>query len=731
MARLATVIVPPLDKPLTYLVPESVTIAVGYYVVVPLGGRQAYGFVIALEDKVPDRALKEIAASVSTAPAFHERDLEFFIWMANFYGTSLAAVLETAVPAVANPEKTETVSLIAGSDTSKLKGALQKSLVETLVEGPQTTSALRKRMGNIGAPLKRLVELGIATITEVYEKPWVTQARVASWALSSVQLSPSQEEATNRVKEAIDKDAHTTFLLHGATGSGKTEVYIEAAIHALKKNPTKGVLFLVPEIALTPQLVDRISGRLNQPIAVLHSGLSTKERWFAWSALYNGDARVALGARSALFAPMGSLGLIIIDEEHEGSFKQSDSLRYNARDLAQIRARAHKCPVILGSATPSLESYHNAVTGKYTLLPLVERRGVDNLKIETINLKSFKPWEMSSKHLTPPLFEAIQQTIKDGDQIFILLNRRGYATFLECTECSTAVQCPQCSVTLTFHQQRGRILCHHCGFSSPRPQHCSSCKGAGKESPLEQHGFGTELVEEELRSLFPEAPLARLDRDTVESIETYQGVLDQVRERKIQILVGTQMIAKGHDLPDVTLVGVIDADVGLHMPDFRAAERIFGLLTQVAGRAGRSKKQGRALIQTRMPQHPSLVYTTKSDYIGFAKHELLEREKFRFPPFSRLLRILCAAHDEEQGTELLRNVKRAIEQLKLQIDPTVQVLGPAAAPLMRLKGLWRSHLILRATTLTPLVRIQKILRESIELPKNTRLSYDLEPQDMM
>jgi primosomal protein N' (replication factor Y) len=501
-------------------------------------------------------------------------------------------------------------------------------------------------------------------------------------------LTEAQTEALRAISEAIDGEAYRAFLLHGVTGSGKTEVYLRAMQWALQKG--RSALLLVPEISLTPMVARRLRSHFGDLVAILHSSLSEGERLDEWERLRRGEARICIGARSAVFAPLQNLGLIIIDEEHETSYKQDESPRYHGRDSAIMRASRLGAVVVLGSATPSMESFHNAQTGKYGYLSLAERIGSRAMaRVETIDMRTVFARHGRQQIFADELKEAIRETAARGEQSIVLLNRRGYSSFLLCRSCGHTSQCRNCAVTLTYHRQQARLVCHYCNHAERVPQVCPDCQGGF----LHYVGEGTEQIEAQLRVLYPELRIGRLDRDTTRRRGAFEKILGEFAAGEIDLLVGTQMIAKGHDFPNVTLVGVISVDAGLGMPDFRAAERTFQLVTQVAGRAGRGEKAGRVLLQSYFPDHYALQYGADQDYNRFYQHEIRYREEMRYPPFAILINILIR-HEElaraaATASELASRIKAADRERVLRI------LGPAAAPLARLKGEHRLQILIK------------------------------------
>lgn len=750
MNSFATVVIPPLNQNWTYQIPDELrpVAQVGMRVEVPLGRRRAQGFIIDClsEDqleKSSDFEIKPISDLKTGFPCFFSRQLKFYRWIADYYGEPLSNVIDAAVPPLVPVRIKKFVRWIGSSDRV-IKGTLQSAICDLLATRADEIElgALNRQIRGASAALKRLEELGLIAVREeeLTDQHLIAGAS-APWASTGVTLNPAQQTATERINAAIDSRESKPFLLHGITGSGKTEVYIESARHALSLG--RGVLIVVPEIALTPQLIERFRARLGNQIAILHSGLNKRSRWDSWRALVEGRNKIAIGARSAIFAPVDDLGLIIVDEEHDSSYKQSDGLRYNARDLAIVRAKLDTCPVVLGSATPSLETFHYAREKKYHYLPISDRHATaGGIAIEIVDLSQIKPWDMPSRHLSPQLHRALIDTVAADEQAFILYNRRGFASYLQCEKCEFVCNCPNCSVTMTYHQSNNSLLCHYCSFASVPSLYCPECAqraqeaGLSPESPakLEQRGAGTERIFDELRELFPATAIERLDRDSASDLATYKDILDRLRAKKIQILVGTQMLAKGHDLPDVTLVGVSDCDVGLHMPDFRASERIFQLLTQASGRAGRGVRPGRVILQTRVPKHQSLQMTLTQDYTGFATYELLSRKAMLYPPFTRLLRIVSSSIERERCMEILQQIKHAInatESGERPMGEQLRVLGPVSAPIQRLKGEYRAHLMVKCPSPSRLNAVMFVARRAAAQAKKIRVTFDMDPQEML
>ena len=539
-------------------------------------------------------------------------------------------------------------------------------------------------------------------------------------------LTPDQKNVMAQIAVPLRAKEYEAFLLHGVTGSGKTEVYIRAIRIALSLG--RSALMLVPEIALTPVFSRRLRAHFGSSVAIFHSSLSRGERFDEWSRVRNGDARVVIGTRSAVFAPIRNLGLVIIDEEHESTYRQQDSPHYNGRDTAIVRAQKENAVVILGSATPSMETFHNARTGKYQYLQLPQRLGNRPMAAaEIIDMRAVFSRHHKPKIFSDELLEAIAATHERQEQCIVLLNRRGYSSFVLCRSCGESIQCPNCDVTLTYHRRENAIICHYCNHRQAAPNSCPNC--AGKY--IYYVGEGTQQIEELLRKQFPALRIARVDRDTASRRGSFEGTLFDFAHGKIDMLVGTQILAKGHDFPNVTLVGVVSVDAGMALPDFRAAERTFQLLTQVAGRAGRGDRPGKVLIQTYHPYHYALRHASAQDYSGFYEEEIRYRENHTYPPFVALASIIV------HGPELGR-VRAEATQLREQLDHAntervVRLLGPAPAPLSRLKGEFRMQLLLKCRNRRELRRvIDEALKGAAAQKINLRaVNVEIDPVSIM
>ena len=584
--------------------------------------------------------------------------------------------------------------------------------------GSHNLKDLEDAVKNASLAARSLARKGLVSL-----KP-ETAAMAAGTMRAPHTLNAAQQAAFERIREAIHARQFATFLLHGVTGSGKTEVYLKAIEEALERG--RSALLLVPEIALTPAMAGQFFSRFGDRVAILHSAFTDVERTEQWRRIRSGAASVVVGTRSGVFAPVRNLGLIVVDEEHDGSYKQEETPRYNGRDVAVVRAQAAGACVVLGSATPSLESRYNAERGKYTLLELPGR--IEERPMPTVALIDMRQEFLETRQqatFSRKLLEAIGGRLENGEQTIVLLNRRGFSSFLACRSCGKRVECINCSVTLTFHKRDRRLLCHYCGYAAKVPGVCPECAS----EHIYFLGVGSERVEEELHRAFPAARIARLDRDTVTGKRHYETILHDFREGHYDVLVGTQMIAKGHDIPNVTLVGVVSADVGLSMPDFRAAERTFQLLTQVAGRAGRGNVPGMVLIQTINPDHYAVRMVAAQDYQEFYEKELSFRRMMHYPPFSAMANVLVRSEKKEMAM-------RMSAELGLLLAPPpekLRVLGPAEAPVPRLKNEYRYQFLIKAAsrkTLNELLqRIRVFARESKW--GATALVIDVDPLSLM
>ncbi len=597
---------------------------------------------------------------------------------------------------------------------------------------------LTRQAGFSRAVIRGLEEKGLAVVEdrEVERDPF---ADIPTGADPTHTPTDRQQEAIRTLVSAFDAGPTKPFLLHGVTGSGKTLVYIEVLSHVLAQG--RGAIVLVPEISLTPQTVARFRARFGDQVAVLHSALSVGERFDAWRQLRSGRRRIAVGARSALFAPVSDLGVIVVDEEHDGSYKQSESPRYQARDMAVVRSAQEGALCVLGSATPALESWHNVERGKFRLVSLPDRVGGGVLPpVRLIDLREArkKSKENKSKQtsdarseaglvLTAPLVEAMRDRLRRGEQTILLLNRRGYSSFVQCRECGDVEICPDCSISLTYHRGKSRLVCHHCRHEQPAPKRCPRCGS----TDLSFRGLGTEQVERVVAETFPEARLARMDVDTTSGKWSHHEILGRVERGEVDVLLGTQMIAKGLDFPGVTLVGVVNADVGIHLPDFRATERTFQLLSQVAGRAGRGKLGGEVLIQTALPEHYAIQAAMAHDYVAFATRELEERRHPVYPPMVRLVNVVVSSPVAEDAAG---NAEAAARWLRTHVvsGTPVDLIGPAPSPIERLHGRWRWHFLLRSASVKALgAGARRLQAEFRTRGADVRIAIDRDPSALL
>lgn len=674
--KIAEVAVPlPLLHTFHYEVPPSLEnrIQEGSRVLVPFKNRKFLGTVVGFSNS-PHKNLKNILELPDPAPLFSTRMLEFLKRLASHYAAPLGEVLKMAIP---------------NFDVQKSKKV----------------------------------------------KPYLLES-LPSEQKNFISLTPSQKKILEELRNALSKDLFSPFLLHGVTGSGKTEIYLRIIQEALMQK--KEAIVLVPEISLTPQLLSRFESCFSGKIAVLHSRLTAAQRREEWFKIKNKKVSITIGARSALFAPFENIGVIVIDEEHDSSFKQEEKVRYNAKDMALLRGQLEKAVVVLGSATPALESYFNVQQQKIKLLRLPER--ISNIPlplVEIVDLKKTQGPTFSPQHgmktqtiFSDPLLKALGETLLHKNQAILLLNRRGYAPVQLCQECGYNAKCPHCSVSLTVYAKQQKLICHYCSHTLLLSSYCPDCRSTAFTSL----GLGTEKVEEELRRVFPQARIARMDRSSTQKKEMLSKLLSDFAKQKTDILIGTQMVAKGHDFPNVTLVGVILADISLHVPDFRAPERTFQLLTQVAGRAGRGEKGGQVIIQTFNPSHYSLQFAKTHDTLGFYQKEIQVRQELQYPPFSKLVHLKASHALEKKGYAKIQELSKICQSI-LKSAPelaALELLGPAPAPLFKLKDKYRFHLLLKSPSYK-LVKLflSHLLKHDRFLSKQPSIQIDVDPLNLL
>jgi primosomal protein N' (replication factor Y) len=729
----------PLPMPRTFTYRTDEPIEPGTRVEVSFGPRRLVGWVVGPTEGQPETTqIKRVRRILEDRPSADAHLLRLSKWVADYYMSSLGMVLRTALPnpmthAGAEPEKTRRVlrltrelpSLTLRDEVFGRAYRQQECFEFVEAAGGAVPVPRLTDQGFSYAVVNGLVEREVAEIVEeVVDRDPFADVPTRTGPLPP--LTAAQETALRPLLDAT-RDHGGTFLLRGVTGSGKTRVYVEL-LRRVVAEEGRGAIVLVPEIALTPQTVDRFRSQFGDDVAVLHSALSDGERYDAWRSLHTGERRIAVGARSAIFAPVHDLGAIVVDEEHESSYKQGEAPRYHAREVAIIRARMAGAVCLLGSATPALESWANVAKGKFTLLELpdrVEGRPLPDVEVVDLRGRNNEP-RTTNNHgtarggegtdasravsgrggragaarvLSGPLETAIRDRLERQEQSILLLNRRGYASFVQCRDCGHVWQCDRCNVSLTYHRTRKRLICHYCFHEERRPTGCTEC---GSDN-LSFRGLGTEQVERIVTETFPAARVARMDVDTTSGKWAHHQILGRVGRREVDILLGTQMIAKGLDFPHVTLVGVINADVGMNLPDFRAGERTFQLLTQVAGRAGRGERPGEVLIQTALPGHYAIRRALEHDYTGFAERELEERREPAYPPHTRLANVVVSGTDEvavqEAADGLARWTARSIRSLG---TTNVTLLGPAPCAIDRIRDRWRWHLLLRSPSASQL-----------------------------
>lgn len=666
MAQFAEIAIAlPMDRIFHYRIPERLAseVAVGKRVLVPFQARTAIGYVTGLSDTADIALVKDIAAVIDTKPLLTDEMLHLTRWIKDNYFCSWGEAIEATIPA----------------GIKKGKVAIGSRIKE---EGAGHGDALRS-------------------------EPHV--------------LTAEQEKAVAAITKAAEEGLAKTFLLHGITASGKTEVYLQTIDAVLKRG--KGTIMLVPEISLTPQTIERFVARFGDHVAVIHSGLTPARRFLEWKKIREGKATIVVGARSAVFSPVKDLGLIIIDEEHETTYKQDDVPRYHAREVAVERGRLAHCPVILGSATPSLEAFYRAKAGIYTLIRLTKRideRLLPRVKIVDMRmeLETRRRIEIFSK----VLLDAIETTLKNGKQAIIFLNRRGFATFVNCKKCGLVLKCKRCDAVLVYHFEDRKLRCHYCGYTMAPPEICPKCQSGY----IRYFGLGTEKVESEISRSFPQLVIARMDSDTTAKRGSHDAILGAFKSGGTDLLVGTQMIAKGLDFPQVTLVGVVSADVSLNVPDFRASERTFNLLTQVAGRAGRGEDGGEVIVQTYAPSHYSILTAAKHDYEKFYEQEIISRKELSFPPFTTLVKITVRARNEKLTADVAASLAEEIRKHA----KAIAITGPAPAPVTRVRGYYRYNILLKGKDRLALCGLMRGVLETFRKPHGVLVAVDVDPMSM-
>lgn len=753
MKAFAEVAIPvPLRRLFTYRIPDTLLERVqpGSRVAVAFQRRKVAGIVVRLRESPPEGVTRivSIAGLLEPEPIFPSELLQFLDEAARYYFHPLGEVLRAAAPAVPTGalRRLKKGGFLTGDETLRGTSIAERRelfvrrvqiLPEDVRLGQSQARLFAAIPPNVETPLSELRELdkrARVIVRGLVEKGLVTvEERVVRGGLFKSPIErdtpPTLNDAQRFAVDSIVKTIGTggQFLLHGVTGSGKTEVYLHAIDTARKQK--RGSLLLVPEIALTPQLVARFRARFGDEIAVLHSALSARERDDAWRRLRAGDVDLAIGARSALFAPVPNLGLIVVDEEHDPSFKQEEGFRYQARDMALLRGHRAGATVVLGSATPSIEAFHRSESGAATLLSLpVRATGQTMPKVEVLDLRRTKARPGRHFQLSGPLEEGIRGCLEAGDQAILFLNRRGFAPSVRCLGCGQQFECPSCSVALTEHRRVAKLRCHYCDFERTIPETCNECGSAD----LGHIGLGTEQLEDSLAELFAPARVARLDRD-IASGSGVEEVLRRLRDREVDMLVGTQMVTKGHDIPGVTLVGVISADQALGFPDFRATERTFQLLAQVAGRAGRGEKPGTVIFQTYDPEHFAIRAAANHDYDAFYQAEIRAREELSYPPFGWMVAVRADAPSEDNVSSVIESLAGVARSHPACKDMRVLLQGPVPAPIARIRGRFRYRFFLRSEDRRALRAVSAAVAGAIdEVSRSTvRASLDIDPVSML
>jgi primosomal protein N' (replication factor Y) (superfamily II helicase) len=731
------------DQQFDYAIPEALLAQVeeGSRVRVPLQNRQATGTVMQVRpaSEAPFKRLRALQGVIEEKPSLTPKLLELGRWIAEYYGASFDSVMRAMLPETVRSNKHQAREVkfvrMLRSATDEEWTALQKrsakqaDVITQLQESEIPLQLAHLNAAAVKGLLHKFKEAPLIAVEDgqLERDPYADDEFIAT---SPLALNNEQQGVMKIILEAVQHPEQAKpILLLGVTGSGKTEVYLQAAQRVLDLG--KSVLVLVPEISLTPQTVDRFKSRfshMQKQVAVLHSQLSQGERFDEWHKISKRQCRIVIGARSAIFAPLENLGLILVDEEHENSYKQDQPPRYQGRDVAVVRAKLEGCPIVLGSATPSLESYYNTQRGKYQLVEMKER--ADDCTLPLVRIIDMKLEGRKGKHGNAPaiiserLRMGIDLRLAKGEQTILFLNRRGYSKSVQCQACGHIVMCQHCSTALRMHQSEKVLICHICGYRKKPPRSCPECS----DPAIFFSGFGTERVEETLAKLFPKARIARVDADSMQQKHKLRDTLNAFKAQKLDLLIGTQMIAKGLHFPNVTLVGILNADLALHVPDFRAGERTFQLLTQVAGRAGRGEMAGEVIVQTFTPQSPSIQFARHHDFHGFAAQELQMRQDCGHPPYGHA--VLLTVRSEQQDLAKF-SIETLAEKLVAQLPKAILMADPNPSPLERSHNQWRYQILFRARTATEILRyLQPILAK--ERPKGSViLTLDVDPVDLM
>lgn len=721
-----------LNKPLDYAIPPEMPVSVGALVDVPVRGRKTRGIVIAIKEtsEFPREKLQKIGHLCSNGPVLTQDLLSLAVWMARYYIAPLSKVIKTMLPAAVRAHTSvrhqhfisRNVSMAQLRDICAEKRRTAPSQAKVLDVMLQTKGKiLLSQLAEAADVTPSAIRALVAKKVLLEEKIPVTSMLCNSYEFVRTEpkkLCDEQKNALQNIVEAITQNKFLVHLLYGITGSGKTEVYLQAIQRALDTG--KGIIMLVPEISLTEQTIERFRSRFSEPIAVIHHRLSAGEKSYIWEKLRSGEMRICIGARSAIFAPIPTLGLIIVDEEHEQSYKQGEETpAYHARDVAIKRGQMTQSAVVLGSATPSFESFYYAQNQKYQLNALTHRHGATLPTVSIVDMREEFKKTKGCTYFSSQLLSKIQERHQKKEQVILFLNRRGYSTELICTACSASMMCPHCSAKLTFHKKEQRLICHLCSAESDPPTCCPACQAP---SLIKYRGVGTEKIENTLHAILPGLKTVRVDADTTKHKGSLELLLKEFRSGKADVLIGTQMIAKGHHFPEVTLVGVLNADLSLNLPDFRAQEQVFQLITQVAGRAGRGSMPGEVVVQTLVPTHSTILHASKQDFLGFYNEELSTRQAFAFPPFTRIIKFTLSGANEELVLHCAEKLASALIQ---RLPPEFITQPPIASGHAKVKDTFFFHFFIRGPATAP-IRAAFLTLAPI-FPPAVHLHVDVDP----
>lgn len=709
-----------LDRVFEYIIPDDMDLSIGMRIYVPFGSRVLQGFIIGIDENCEyDKAkLKSIISKIEDFSAIKPEMLKLMEFMADKNHLKLASILRLFLPSEMREGKVKELfktyySLVPDVQITLSKSAKKQfEIVEALKNGKQSAIELGEKFGY--SAIKALLLKGYIqkSYEEVKRSPFIIVDKD-----KRVKLNDSQKDAITKIRE------NKTYLLHGVTGSGKTEIYMNLIERTLTEG--KNAIMLVPEISLTPQIMSNFKGRFGDSVALLHSGLSAGERFDEWKRLFSGEAKIAIGARSAIFAPLENLGMIIIDEEHEASYISESNPRYDTHDVAQFRARFNGCPLVLGSATPSIETYKNAKDGEFELIELPLRANGRPLPPVQIVDMMEEIRRGNSSIFSNQLLADLANVINGKKQAMIFINRRGYSSFMRCRDCGYIAKCSDCDVSLVYHREDNRLKCHYCGKQFKVLSKCPNC-GSDK---IKYGAVGTEQIVTKLKEYFPEVKILRMDNDTTSTKNAHQKILNEFKVSKPAILVGTQMIAKGHDFEDVTLVGIVDADQSLYHTDYRSTERTFQLITQVAGRAGRSVNEGKVVLQTYSPRHYVYKFAANYDYKGFYKKEINIRQTAQFPPFTRILRVLFSDYDENYVRELLKICYTEIEGFENEYGDEIIYLDAMKSPIKRIQDKYRYQIMMRMK-LAKADEIENRIFRIVDRASKTSVFFEVNPQNL-